>query len=51
MGAAVQEAVTEAAKTVDNLKTVYVRDLQAIIEGNSIIKYRANVKISFIVNK
>lgn len=47
--AAVQDAVTEAAKTVDGLKTVYVQDFQAIIDGNKITKYRVNAKISFVV--
>lgn len=49
--AAVQDAVTEAARTVDSLQTVYVQDLQAVLEGSKVIRYRANVKISFVVNK
>jgi flavin-binding protein dodecin len=48
--AAVQDAVTEAARTVDGLQTVYVQDLQAVLEGSKIVRYRANVKISFVVN-
>lgn len=47
--AAVQDAVTEVSKTVKNLKTVYVKDLQAVLEENKIVKYRANLKISFVV--
>ena len=47
--AAVQDAVTEAAKTVDGIQTAYVQDFQAILEGNKIVKYRVNAKISFIV--
>lgn len=46
---AVQCAVDEVAKTVDNLKSVYVENLQAILEGSKIVKYRADVKISFVV--
>lgn len=46
---AVQEAVAEAAKTVKGLKSVYVQDMQGVIEGDKIVKYRANVKISFVV--
>jgi dodecin len=49
--AATQDAVAEAAKTVRNIQTVYVRHLQAIVEGNKIAKYRVNVKISFIVQE
>jgi len=47
--AAAQDAVAEAAKTVNNIKKVYVRNLQAVVEGNKIVKYRLNAKISFIV--
>jgi flavin-binding protein dodecin len=47
--AATQEAVTEAAKTVRNIKSVYLKDFQAIVEGNEIVNYRVNAKISFVV--
>jgi flavin-binding protein dodecin len=49
--AATQEAVTEAAKTVRNIKSVYVKEFQAIVEGNEIVKYRVNAKISFVVQE
>ena len=48
--AATQEAVNEAAKTVDNIQSVYVENMQAIVENNKIINYRVNVKISFLVS-
>lgn len=47
--AATQEAVNEAAKTVDNIQSVYVENMQAIVEDNKIVNYRVNVKISFLV--
>ncbi|MFY9214288.1 MAG: dodecin family protein [Tissierellaceae bacterium] len=47
--AAVQEAVAEASKTIENIQSVYINEMQAIVEGNKIVNYRANVKISFIV--
>jgi flavin-binding protein dodecin len=49
--AATQEAVTEAAKTVRNIKSVYIKELQAIVEGNEIARYRVNAKISFVVQE
>lgn len=49
--AATQEAVTEAAKTVRNIKSVYIKDFQAIVEGNEIVNYRVNAKISFVVQE
>ncbi len=48
---AAQQAVMEAAKTVKNIKAVYAENLQAVVTGNKITAYRANVKISFIVQE
>lgn len=47
--AATQEAVTEASKTIKNIQSVYVDNMQAIVENNKIVNYRVNVKISFVV--
>jgi flavin-binding protein dodecin len=49
--AATQEAVTEAAKTVRNIKSVYIKEFQAIVEGSEITNYRVNAKISFVVQE
>ena len=46
---AAQNAVTAAARSVRNIKTVYVKDMQAIVEGDKIVGYRVNTKISFVV--
>lgn len=47
--AATQVAVTEAAKTVKNIQSVYVKSFQAVVDDKNIVKYRVDVKISFIV--
>jgi flavin-binding protein dodecin len=47
--AATQAAIDEASKTVRNIKTVYVKEFQAIVEGNEVVKYRVNAKVSFLV--
>ena len=49
--AATQEAVTEVAKTVQGIQSVYIKSFQAIVEGNKIVKYRVDAKISFIVQE
>lgn len=49
--AAAQEAVTTATKTIDNVKSVYVKDFQAIVDGDKIVKYRVNAKVSFLLNE
>jgi flavin-binding protein dodecin len=46
---AVENAVKEASKTVRNLKGVDILSWTAMIEGDKIVEYRANVKISFVV--
>jgi hypothetical protein len=48
---AVGKALTEASKTVRNIKSIYVKDFQAIVEDNEIIGYRVNTKISFMVGE
>jgi flavin-binding protein dodecin len=48
---AVKKAVTEASRTVRNIKSVYVKEFQAIVEGDRIRQFRVNAKISFVVDK
>ncbi|MDW7670274.1 MAG: dodecin family protein [Bacillota bacterium] len=49
--AAAKAAVAEASKTVKNIQSVYIKEMQAIVEGNEIVKYRVNAKISFIIHE
>jgi len=46
---ATQNAVKHAAKTVKNIKSVYVKEQTAVVSGENISEYRVNVKISFEV--
>jgi hypothetical protein len=46
---AAQNAVTHAAKTIKNIKSVYVQEQTAVVTGENITEYRVNVKISFEV--
>jgi flavin-binding protein dodecin len=48
---AAQNAVTEAAKTVKNVKGVHVKRCTAKVKDNKIVEYKANVKIAFIVER
>ena len=48
---AVECAVKEAAKTLRNLRGVDVLGFTAKIEGDKILEYRADVKISFLVEE
>lgn len=48
---AAQNAVTEAAKTVKNIKGVHVKRCTAKVKGNKIVEYHADVKIAFMVER
>jgi flavin-binding protein dodecin len=46
---AAQVALDEAKKTVRNIRSIYVKETQAIVENGAISRYRINAKISFLV--
>jgi len=47
---AAQVALDEASMTVHNIRSIYVKEFQAIVKDNKIDKFRINAKISFIVD-
>ncbi len=47
---AAQIALAEVRKTVHGVQSIWVKDLQAIVEGNRITKYRLNAKVSFLID-
>jgi len=47
--AAVQSAVSEAAETVRGIKHAYVEGVQALVEGDVVVKYRVNAKLTFVI--
>jgi flavin-binding protein dodecin len=51
MEAAVQNAVNDAAETIHNIKSVYVENIQAIVEKEKVTRYRIDAKITFILDK
>ena len=48
---AIENAVTQASKTVHNIKSVYVENIQAKVENNKIVTYRLNAKVTFVLEK
>ncbi|TQD35395.1 dodecin family protein [Haloflavibacter putidus] len=47
---ATQKAVKHASKTVKNIKSVYINEQTATVNGDNIAEFRVNVKITFEVN-
>lgn len=44
---AVKNVVKEVSKTVKNIKSVYVKDMQVTVNENQISEYRVNAKVCF----
>ena len=47
--AATKVALNEAARSVRNIRSIYINEFQAIVDGNEITEYRVNAKVSFVV--
>lgn len=47
---ATRKAVKQAAKTVKNIKSVFVQSHSAIVNGNDVTKFRVNLKITFEID-
>lgn len=46
---AIKKAVKTSAKSIKNIRSVYVKDQTANVEGDQITDFRVNVKITFEV--
>jgi flavin-binding protein dodecin len=48
---AARQAVAEASKTLRGIRSVYLKELQATVENDKIRTFRANVKVSFALER
>lgn len=48
---ATENALKEASKSVNNIESIYVKEMNAKVENNQIVSYGVNAKVSFRVNK
>lgn len=46
---AAQNAISIASKTVRNIKSIYIKEFEAVVENDKITKYRINAKITFVL--
>jgi len=47
---AARVALAEASKTLRGIKSIYVKDMQAVVEHDRIVQYRITAKISFVLD-
>jgi flavin-binding protein dodecin len=43
-------AIEKASKSVHGIKSIYIKEFEAKVEGNKIVKYRVNANISFALD-
>lgn len=46
---AAQTAVNDAAKSVRGVKSIYIKELEGVVENNKVTQFRINAKVSFMV--
>ncbi|HMM14651.1 MAG TPA: dodecin family protein [Parvibaculum sp.] len=47
---AAANAVKTAAKTVHNIKSIYIENMEATVKDNKITGYRINAKLTFLLD-
>lgn len=46
---AIKNGVDRAAKTLDNVEQVWVKDIKARVDGGRVSEYRLNMKVTFVL--
>jgi dodecin len=46
---AAANAIARASKTLKGIKSIYIKELEAKVENNKVVRYRINAKISFML--
>ncbi len=47
---AAAQAVGKAAKSIHNIKSIYIKNFEAKVEGDKITQYRVDAKLSFVLD-
>jgi flavin-binding protein dodecin len=47
---AARQAVANAAKTIRNIKSIYIENFEAAVDDDMIVNYRVNAKITFLLD-
>ena len=47
---ATKNALAEASQSIRNIKSIYIKEMNAKVENNQIVSYGVNAKISFLID-
>jgi dodecin len=48
---AIETGVREASKTIRNIKAVNVENIKGLVEKAQVVRYRVDLKVSFVVEE
>lgn len=48
---AAANAVADASKTLRGIKSIYIKEMEAVVENDRITQYRINAKVSFLLDE
>jgi flavin-binding protein dodecin len=48
---AAQRAVADAGRTVEHIKSVWIKNFEGVVKDNKIVEYRVNANITFEVKQ
>ena len=48
---AAQRAVADAARSVEQIKSIWIKNFEAVVKDNTIVEYRVNANITFEVKQ
>jgi dodecin len=48
---ATRQAVERASRTIRNIRSVWVKEFEAVVDGNNVSQFRVNLKVSFLLDE
>ncbi len=48
---ATRQAVERASRTLRNIRSVWVKEFEAVVDGNNVSQFRVNLKVSFLLDE
>jgi dodecin len=48
---ATRQAVERVSRTIRNIRSVWVKEFEAVVDGNNVSQFRVNLKVSFLLDE
>jgi hypothetical protein len=47
---AINQGIQTASKTVHNIKGAWIKEQQVVVEGDKVVNYRVDLKVTFVMD-